>query len=156
MGQKIRSRMAMNTQITSLRVIEKVTKSTGKFPDIPYLIANITWQVPTDSFYFSRFLRDSKEVVEELAIDNPSSYGDTRGNPPKYTKVWTPHDPKWEYLEKFQTFWMKTWVSDCPVVRSVLDELKHFEQAGEFSSVYRFHKESTLHTHLSTLDSFTD
>ena len=148
--------MAMNTQITSLRVTEKVTKSKGKFPDIPYLIVNITWQVPTESFYFSKYLRDSKEIAEELAIDDPSSYSDPGGNPPKSTKVWTPYDPKWEYLEKFQTFWMMAWVSDCPVVRSVLNELKHFQQTGKFSSVYRFHKESILHAHLTTLDSFVD
>ena len=146
----------MNTRITSLRVTEKVTKSKGNYPDIPFLIVNITWQVPTNNFYFSRYLRDSKEIVEELAIDDPMSYDDPRGDLPKYTKVWTPHDPKWKYLEKFQTFWIKVWVSDCPVVRSLLNELKHFEQAREFSSVYRFQKESTLHTHLSTLDLFTD
>lgn len=146
----------MNAQITSLRVTEKVTKSKGDYPDIPFIIANITWQVPEDSFYFPRFIRDSKEVAEELAIDDLLSYDDPWRNPPKFTKVWTPHDRKWEYLEKFQTFWMKAWVSDCPVVRSTLSELKHFQQTGKFSSVYRFHKESTLYTHLSTLDSFTD
>jgi len=146
----------MNSQITSLRVTEKVTKSKGNYPDIPFLIVNITWQIPPDSFYFSRYLRDSKEVKEEQAIDDPLSYVNPWGYPPKFTKVWTPHDQKWEYLEKFQTFWMKAWVSDCPVVRSVLNELKHFQQAGEFSSVYRFYKESTLYAHLSTLDFFMD
>ena len=148
--------MPVDTKITSLRVTEKVTKSKGNYPDIPFLIANVTWQVPADNFYFSRYLRDSKEIAEELAIDNPSSYSDPRGNLPKYTTVWTPHDQKWEYLEKFQTFWMKAWVSDCPVVRVVLNELRHFHKTGQFSSVYRFYKESTLYTHLSTLVSFTD
>ena len=58
----------MNTQITSFRVTEKVTKSKGNYPDIPFLIVNITWQVPTNNFYFSRYLRDSKEIVEELQM----------------------------------------------------------------------------------------
>ena len=147
----------METKITSLRVTEKVTKSKGNYPDIPFLIVNITWQVPTDSFYFPRYLRDSKEVAEDLAIESPLPHGDLwYQRPLKYKKVWTPHDQKWEYLEKFQTFWMKAWVSDCPVVRVVLNELRHFHQTGQFSSVYRFYKESTLYTHLSTLDSFTD
>lgn len=147
----------MGTQITSLRVTEGVTKSGSNYPDIPFLIVNITWKIPGCDFYFDRFLRDSHDIIEVLAIDDPPSYGEPwGGNPPKYTKVWTPHDQKWEYLEKFQTFWMKAWVSDCPVVRVVLDELRHFQQTGEFSSVYRFHKESTLHSHLSTLDYFID
>lgn len=152
----LRTLGTMETKITSLRVIERVTKSKGNYPDIPFLIVNITWKIPECDFYFFRFLRDSHDVIEGLAIDDPSSYSDPWRNPPKYTKVWTPHDQKWEYLEKFQTFWMKAWVSDCPVVRVVLDELRHFQQTGELSSVYRFPKESTLHTHLTTLDSFID
>jgi hypothetical protein len=145
----------METKITSLRVTERVTKSKGNYPDIPFLIVDITWKISEGDFYFFRFLRDSHDVIEGLAIDNPLSYG-LCGVPTKFTKVWTPHDQKWVYLEKFQTFWMKAWVSDCPVVRIVLDELRHFHQTGEFSSVYRFYKESTLYAHLSTLDSFMD
>jgi hypothetical protein len=146
----------VDTQITSLKVTERVTKSKGNYPDIPFLIVKITWKISEGDFYFDRFLRDSHDIIEVLAIDDPIAYADAWGDLPKYTKVWTPHDQKWEYLEKFQTFWMKAWVSDCPVVRVVLDELRHFQQTGEFSSVYRFPKESTLHTHLTTLDSFTD
>ena len=146
----------MQTQITSLRVTGKVTKSKGNYPDIPFLIVNITWQVPGDSFYFPRFLRDSKEFVEELAIDSPLSYINPWENSPEFKKVWAHQDQKWEYLEKFQTFWIRARVSDCPVVRTVVEELMHFHQTGKFSPVYRFQKESTLHTHLSTLDSFTD
>ena len=74
----------------------------------------------------------------------------------EFEKVWIPHGDRWKYIPKFNTFWYRDYVSDCPVVRATLKELEHFQQREEFSSEYRFFDESILYKHLSVLCTFTD
>lgn len=143
-------------KITSLRVTEKVTKSKGDYSDIPYLVVNITWELPLYSPYRKRFIRDSKDIALWQAVKNPESYENPWLHPPEYSEAWVPQDEKWEYLQKFDAFWFRQYVSDCTVVRSILGELKYYKQNGRFPGTYRYPDESILHRHLSSLDSYWD
>lgn len=147
----------MKTAITSLRVAEKVSVQSGDFPDIPYLIVNLTWKVSPNSSYFQWFLDDSKDIVQQLSVVNPEKWDDPFSLfEIEFEKVWIPHGDRWKYIPKFNTFWYKDYVSDCPVVRATLKELEHFQQREKFSSEYRFFDESILYKHLSVLCTFTD
>jgi hypothetical protein len=147
----------MKTAITSLRVAEKVSVQSGDFPDIPYLIVNLTWKVSPNSTHFQWFLDDTKDIVQQLSVVNPEKWDDPFSLfEIEFEKVWIPHGDRWKYIPKFNTFWYKDYVSDCPVVRATLKELEHFQQREEFSSEYRFFDESILYKHLSVLCTFTD
>jgi hypothetical protein len=147
----------MKTAITSLRVAEKVSVKSGDFPNIPYLIVNLTWKISPDDFYFQAFLDDTKDIVQQISVVDPDTWNDPCSlHETNFEKVWIPHGDRWKYIPKFETFWYKDYVSDCPVVRATLKELEHFQQREEFSSEYRFFDASILYKHLSVLCTFTD
>ena len=145
------------TQITSLIVTEKVSVQSGDFPEVPYLIVNLTWKVSPNSPYFQWFIDDTRDIVQQLSVVNPEAWNDPcLLDDIEFEKVWVPNEEKWRYIPKFNTFWYKGYVSDCPVVRATLKELEHFQHREKFSSEYRFFDESILYKHLSVLCTFLD
>lgn len=70
--------------------------------------------------------------------------------------VWTFGEPEWKYLEKFDTFWFRQWVSDCSVTRAVLSELRYFQHYGKLPSVYRQLDAGVILRHIETLGRYWD
>lgn len=71
-------------------------------------------------------------------------------------KVWTYDDPLWHHLEKFDAFWFREWVADCPVTRAALQELRLYQIDGRTGSVYRTTDEEIVLKHLETLQMYWD
>lgn len=147
----------MTTQITSFKVTEKTSVLSGDYPNISYLVVNLTWKVPRDSPYLHEFFDGTQDILQQLSIENPEAWSDTSLlKDVNFVRVWVPNEEKWKYIQKFDTFWYKGYVSDCPVVRTVLRELEHFQRSGEFSSEYRTFDEIVLYKLLSVLCTFCD
>jgi len=145
--------------ITSLRVDER------KGEVVPYLIVNCCFTVVPEShdgYLWAQAKGDSEEYRQVLTIDDPKKYEEslliwdytTRYS--GYGSAWTHQDPVWEYIEKFDTFWLREWVADCPVTRAIVKDLEHYKTHGMLPTVYRTIDEGIILQHLRTLQSYWD
>jgi hypothetical protein len=75
---------------------------------------------------------------------------------PGYGRAWTHQDPVWQYLEKFDTFWLREWVADCPVTRAIIADLEFYREHGKLPTVYRTIDEGIILQHLRTLQTYWD
>lgn len=75
---------------------------------------------------------------------------------PGRVKMYQSQEPAWRYLEKFDTFWFREWVSFCSVTEALVSELKHFQVTGQLPSVYRGVTQSVVLRHLETLHNYWD
>ena len=160
----------MTITITHLSWRERVTPPVGPWPAVPYLIANICWKVTPDGddddiYTHKSFLSATENYSEVPTIDNPArfeAFVESKGvfdvfrNYPGIEKRSIFNDKKWHYLEKFDTFWMREWIADCAVTRSILKELEVFQKTGKLESVYRGVDSHILYLHLSTLNQYWD
>jgi len=142
-------------QITSLRVNEY----RGAKSDVPYLMVNCTFKVDPGTSLWQMAKGESEEYVQRLTIDDPEKYehwietqcGFDQFRYPGYGRAWTPQDVTWQYLEKFDVFWFRSWSADSLVTRAIVSELKHYEQHQKLPSVYRSTDEHIVLCHLRTL-----
>lgn len=152
--------MTDNLTITSLRWDER----SGTKTDIPYIIVNCTFKIDRESPQWQCAKGESEKYVSNLTIDDPKKYDkwiDTECiisgfRYPGFGRAWTMQDPVWEYLEKFDTFWLREWVADCAVVRAVLAELEYYQKYGKLQSVYRSVDSGTILRHLRTINAYWD
>jgi hypothetical protein len=151
----------MTLTITSLRV-------DGRGTEVPFLIVNCTFKCAEDPENYD-FLRvqakgDSEEYRKVLTIDDPEKYLEfimdwdlnSRTPYPGYGRAWTHQDPVWQYIEKFDTFWFREWIADCPVTRAIVADLKYYKEHGKLPTVYRSVDEGIILQHLRTLQSYWD
>ena len=159
----------MALTITSLRVDSRATSNGNVWgADLSYLIVNVCFKIDrsTDdgSFLWERTKAEAGEYSSVLTIDDPERYdGWLMGNDWSFSKrydgygrAWTHNDPPWRYLEKFDTFWLREWVSNCSVTRALVYELEYYEEHGKLPSVYRFTDGSIILQHLRALQSYWD
>jgi hypothetical protein len=151
----------MTLTITSLRVDEK------KGEVVPYLIVNCTFKVAPEShdgYLWTQAKGDSEEYRQVLTIDDPEKYEEyilnwdfnSKSRYPGYGRAWTHQDPVWGYIEKFDTFWLREWVADCPVTRAIVKDLEHYKTHGMLPTVYRTIDEGIILQHLRTLQQYWD
>jgi hypothetical protein len=149
----------MTLTITSLRVDERKGKT------VPHLIVNCCFTVEPDAndgYLWAQAKGDSEEYRQVLTIDDPEKYEaslltwDYTTRYPGYGRAWTHQDPVWEYVEKFETFWFREWVADCPVTRAIIADLEHYKTHGMLPTVYRTIDEGIILQHLRTLQSYWD
>ena len=151
----------MTLTITSLRVDERGT-------EVPFLIVNCTFKCDKDPESYD-FLQvqakgDSEEYRKVLTIDDPEKYLEfimdwdlnSRTPYPGYGRAWTHQDPVWQYIEKFDTFWFREWIADCPVTRAIVSDLAYYKEHGKLPTVYRSIDEGIILQHLRTLQSYWD
>jgi hypothetical protein len=122
----------MTVAITSLNWREKVTPPVGHWPAVPYLIVNATWQVEPggddDEGTHKMFLSATEDYQKALTVDDPKQWEEYLAGCngldlfqyPGLERRYTLNDKKWRYIEKFSTFWLREYVSDCTVTRSIL------------------------------------
>jgi hypothetical protein len=158
----------MTVTITSLNWREKVTPPVGPWRAVPYLICNVTWKVEPggddDEGTHGIFHSATEEYHRVLTVDDPEQWeeylADCNGfdlfQYPGLERRYTLNDKKWRYLEKFDVFWLREYVSDCTVTRSILKELEVFQKTGKLPSVYRGTDSSVLYSLLGTLQQFWD
>ena len=150
----------MTLTITNLRVDEKGT-------EVPYLIVNCCFKVEPeahDGHLWAQAKGDSEEYRQVLTIDDPEKYEShimnwdftLREKYPGYGRAWTHHDPAWQYIEKFDTFWFREWIADCKVTRAIIQELEFYQDNGRTPSVYRTIDEGIILQHLRTLQNYWD
>jgi hypothetical protein len=149
----------MTLTITSLRVDER------KGEVVPYLIVNCTFKVTPEShdgYLWAQAKGDSEDYRQVLTIDDPEKYEeslltwDYTTRYPGYGRAWTHQDWVWEYIEKFDTFWFREWVADCPVTRAIVKDLEHYKTHGMLPTVYRTIDEGIILQHLRTLQRYWD
>jgi hypothetical protein len=149
----------MTLTITSLRVDER------KGEIVPFLIVNCTFKVISeahDGYLWAQAKGDSEEYRQVLTIDDPEKYEasllnwDFSTRYPGYGRAWTHNDPNWEYIEKFDTFWLREWVADCPVTRAIINDLEHYKTHGMLPTVYRTIDEGIILMHMRTLQLYWD
>jgi hypothetical protein len=142
-------------QITSLRVNEY----RGAKYDVPYLVINATFKVDPDTSLWQMAKGESKEYAQRLTIDDPEKYEqwimreswDLKDRYPGYGRAWLPQEVPWQYIEKFDTFWFRSWSADSTVTRAIISELQYYAQHQKLPSVYRSTDESIVLDHLRTL-----
>jgi hypothetical protein len=136
----------------------------GKKSDIPYLIINCTFKVTPETYLWQTTKAESEEYVHSLTVDEPKKYeewimsemGFGQFKYPGFGRAWTIQDQVWQYIEKFDTFWLREWTADCAVVRAALHELDYYRKNGCLPSVYRSTDEGTILRHLRTINSYWD
>jgi hypothetical protein len=157
----------MSLTITNLRVDYRETEGwfgEDKVP-CPYLILNVVFHVEKDedTFTWERAKGSAEEYHKVLTIDDPERYEnwicnhwDLEKGYDGYGRAWTHQDPPWQYIEKFDSFWFREWLSDCTVTRAIIAELQYFKDHGELPSVYRSVEEGIILTHLESLQRYWD
>jgi hypothetical protein len=101
----------------------------------------------------SKFDVEGDEDDCELVSFMQPYFGKPRAKP-KFT--WTYAEPHLVYLEKFDTFWYRDYISDCSVTRAALDEISYYKDNQKFRDVYRFIDGSILYKHIATLNRYWD
>ena len=123
--------------ITSLRVDYRVSESPRPGPAVPYLILNLVFKCERTTedydYAWNQAKAESEEYNKVLTIDDPERYEAWLMSPDGwnfsskydgYGRAWTHNDPPWRYVEKFDCFWFREWIADCPVTRAVIEELQ--------------------------------
>ena len=144
-----------------------------RWPSVPYLIVNCVFRCDPGYYHDKALARsqDYKQVVltgspeeeerefqERVAkfVDAPSDWiTDLAKQEPK-PMGWTYDHASWHHIEKFDVFWFREWISDCPVTRAAIQELRLYQLAGGTGSVYRSEEEEVILNHLETLQRYWD
>ena len=151
----------MTLTITSLRV------DAIQGDVVPFLIVNCCFTVEPDSedgFLWAQAKGDSEEYRQLLTIDDPVSHEmfisnwdlNVKSKYPGYGRTWTHQDQIWQYIKKFNVFWFREWISDCPVTRAIIADLTYYKEHGKLPTVYRSVDEGIILKHLRTLHSYWD
>jgi hypothetical protein len=132
---------------------------------VPFLIVNCCFTVEPDAedgFLWAQAKGDSEDYKQILTIDDPEKYEasllswDFKTRYPGYGRAWTHQDPVWQYIEKFNVFWFREWIADCPVTRAIVADLEYYKDYGKLPSVYRSVDEGIILKHMRTLHSYWD
>jgi len=158
----------MTVTITHLSWRPKMTPPVGPWPAVPYLIVNITWRVAPggddDEGTHGIFLGATKDYQKVLTVDDPEQWDEYLASVngldmlkyPGLQRRYTLSDPKWRYLPKFDTFWLREWIVDSPVTRAILKELEVYKRTGKLESVYRATDSHILYNHFESLQRYWD
>lgn len=147
----------------SLRILPEITSSWSRTLTSPqekglWFLSDRAdfWRSLNWGWLEGRPFEDSPGVnsEEDLMFGYVHSVRGKNNEKPNFT--WTYHDPSLVYLEKFDTFWLRECVSDCPVTRSIIEELSHYKETGKLLHKYRFTDGSVILRHLKTLDAYWD
>lgn len=153
--------------ITSLRVDNRVTPQGNVWTkDVPYAIVNVCFKIDqsTDdgSWAWQRAKAEAEEYASVLTIDDPKRYEqfllsvDWHTKYDGYGRAWTHNDAPWQYIEKFDTFWLREWVADTLPTKMILWELQYYKENGRLPSVYRHSEDCIILQHLRTLQGYWD
>lgn len=155
----------MAITITNLRADFRSSESS----DVSYIIVNCTFKCARDpenyDYAWNVAKGESEEYKKVLTIDDPQRYEawltdekawNLSSRYDGYGRAWTHEDPPWQYLEKFDTFWFREWISDCLPTRMILWELQHYKEQGKLPTVYRAIDDCIILKHLRTLQSYWD
>jgi hypothetical protein len=147
----------MTLTITSLRADHR----SGVKSEVPYVIFNCTFRIKDDEHLHGAAKAESESYTKVLTIDDPKRYEEWihtnwLRDYPGWGRAWTMQDPVWYYIEKFDTFWFREWISDTPVTRAIINELDYYRFFGKLPTVIRGTDEGAVLRHLRALDSYWD
>lgn len=152
------------------------------WPSVPFLVVNAVFRCEP-GYYRDKAMARSKDYRQVIVTGSPEEeeaafaarfeehMGAMDENPelssleewvqwankqPEPKRVWTYDDPLWYHIEKFDVFHFREWVSDCPVTRAALQELRLYQIDGNTGSVYRTTEEEIVLKHLETISSYWD
>jgi hypothetical protein len=120
---------------------------------VPYLIVNCTFKMESDEGgYKGIAIQDSQDVYRDRCVaDSPEDLWNC-----KWREVYSYKEIFWKYLEKFDTFWFRDCVADCPITRACLKELEFYKEHRLLPTVYRHSPYGVVLRHLRTLSSYWD
>ena len=160
----------MTIKITHLGVRAKVSENDSYGGPVPYAVVNATWKfLPSEDEHETCLkemaIAETKEWHKVLTIDDPERYNkwieeicdfSLENRYDGYGKSWAGQECPWVYLEKFDTFHFREWVSWTTTTKAVLNELFYYKSTGEFLDLYRCVTDSTVLKHFRTLYSYWD
>lgn len=141
----------MSIKVTSLDV--------RKYPDgrkskVPFMIVNMTMKVD-DGLYRSLLKSKSDEFTKTLIIKDIDAFRETYGW--RYVEeAWTYNDTLITYIDKFDVFWVRLWVSLCPLTEIAINEIRTFKETGVFPGPYRSEDSNVLIKYIESLIAFID
>jgi len=155
----------MTLTITTLRMDWRNTPDGNvRSEKVPYVIVNCTFRITGDEYFHNEAKAEAESYQQTLTVDDPKRYEDwtmseswnIEDGYDGFGKAWIMKDPVWQYIEKFDTFWFREWVSDTPVTRAILNELDYYRFFGRMPTVIRGTDEGAVLRHLRALDSYWD
>ena len=153
-----------------------------RWPSVPYLVVNAVFRCEP-GYYRDKALARSMDYRQVTVTGSPEEeeaafvtrfeehvaatekdpdlspleeWANWANSMPEPQRVWTYDDALWDYLPKFDCFHFRGWVSDCPVTRAALQELRLYQIDGNTGSVYRSTEEEIVLKHLETIGSYWD
>lgn len=141
----------------------------GRSVGIPFVVVNCVFKCE-DGYFQSKsmgYTTDYHQVVVtgtpeeefkefEKLFEEEGDFISHINSLPFKSKVWTYNDPFLTYIPKFDVFWLREWVADCPVTKAVLEDLFEYQTTGKFSVPYRSADEEIVLKHLRTLNEYWD
>jgi hypothetical protein len=136
---------------------------------IPYTILNCTFRIDRKrddhGSLFSLAKKKTESYDFSLTVDDPKKYEDWLDKSlleadwktyEGYTKAWTFQEPLWQYIEKFDTFHVYEYTAYTSVTGSIIAELEHYKEHGDFPTTYRGFPDFIALKHLETLVNYWD
>lgn len=136
---------------------------------VPYTILNCTFRIDREKDYHNAMFSLAKSKSERynfsLTVDDPEKYENWiaenslryfRKDYEGHSKAWTFQEPLWQYIEKFDTFHVYEYISNTSVTQSIISELKHYIEHGDFPTTYRGLPDFIALRHLETLVNYWD
>lgn len=143
----------MSIKVTSLDV--------RKYPDgrkskVPFMIVNMTMKAD-DGLYRSLLESKSSEFTKTFIIKDKDigAFRETY-DWSLVEEAWTYDDPLITYIDKFDVFWLRLWVSLCPLTEIAINEIRTFKETGVFPGPYRAEDSNVLIKYIESLIAFID
>ena len=161
----------MSLTITSLRADFRKTEGwfDGGTRPCPFIVLNVVFRCDRSDDYHEDYTwlqakAWSEEYIQKLTIDDPARYEkwimreswSLNEKYDGYGKAWVHENPSWQYVEKFDVFWFRSWIADSTVTRAIIAELEYYKIHGKLPSVYRTIEDSIILSHLRTLGTYWD
>jgi len=149
--------------------IRELSARPGKSVGVPFVVVNCVFTCE-DGYFHSKAMGNTVDYHQVLVSGSPEeeakimdrlfeqegSFIDRINSMPPRNKVWTYNDPYLTHIPKFDVFWLREWVADCPVTKAILEDLFEYQTTGKFSVPYRSADEEIVLKMLRTLSLFWD
>lgn len=118
------------------------------------MIVNMTMKVD-DGLYRSLLKSKSDELTKTFIIKDIDAFRETY-DWCYVEEAWTYNDTLITYIDKFDVFWLRLWVSLCPLTEIAINEIRTFKETGVFPGPYRAEDSNVLIKYIESLIAFID
>ena len=167
--EQLKNPLDLLTESPCQITIRDLSARPGRSVGVPFLRVNCVFQCE-DEYFQSKAMGSTLNYHQVVVTGSPEeewkemdrlfeeekSFIDHLNSMPTRDKVWTYNDAHLIHIPKFDVFWLREWVADCPVVKAALEDLFEYQTTGKFSVPYRSADEEIVLKLLKTLSDFWD